>query len=146
MTIKRGVFLVVLLFAFLAGTLVSPVLSKGTTPKYLRVDYMKVRPGMGESYLEMERNLWRPVHQLRRASGQISDWGVWGVQFPGETVGYDYVTLTAYRRWELLEDYGHPRLFNKIQPDKTYEQIRKITDDNRVLVRSEVWVQMEGLD
>lgn len=33
--------------------------------RFVTVDYMKVAPGQGDAYLQLEQKLWKPVHEAR---------------------------------------------------------------------------------
>ena len=61
------------------------------------VDYMKVKPGMNDKYLECEK-VWKTIHADRLKKGIITGWELFQVRFPsGTNTEYDYVTVTSVK-------------------------------------------------
>lgn len=138
---KRWGFVLVILGAFLAGTVVPTVLSQSEESNYLvQVDYMKVTPGKLDEYLEVETEMWKPVHQERIKNGELVSWALYGRQFPyGTDTEYDYVTVNVYRSPEVfIKGTDYNALFSKVYPGKDVSQMLAKTDSSRRLVRGDV--------
>lgn len=111
---------------------------------YVIVDYMKVKPGMGDKYLECEQ-AWKLIHQERVKQGLITGWELEQVVFPaGTDTEYDYLTITHLKNWDAIGK------LNGSWDDKTWGMLtknltaaQKETANNanlyRDLVKSEVW-------
>ncbi len=51
------------------------------------VHYLKVKPGQREGYLRMERNLWKPAHELLVKGTKIRSWSLYEVNGPSASDG-----------------------------------------------------------
>jgi hypothetical protein len=71
--------------------------SNNSNRTYYVVDYMKSRPG--QDPYKMERDLWKPIHQIRLQKGDISSWAVMTPVLAGPH-NYDYITVTGYSSME----------------------------------------------
>ncbi len=108
---------------------------------YIQVDYMKTHEGAQEDYVWMENMIYKPIHQERINSGEIVGWYLYKVQYPsGAGSEYDFVTLTVYANFSLMDDglVPYSDLVAKVHPDKTEDEINKYATDTRKLVKSEV--------
>ena len=61
-----------------------PLIGQPDTPIYARLSYMKVAPGQAESYVRMEREVWKPIHEARLRAGIITGWQLYRVEYPSE--------------------------------------------------------------
>jgi len=107
--------------------------------EYVIVDYMKVKPGMMEKYLECEQ-AWKLVHQYRLKQGEILGWTLEQVVFPAGTgTEYDYLTITHYKNWKAMNlDANWYDAVMKILPAGKRE-IAGNAGLYRDLVKSEIW-------
>lgn len=135
------------LAGFTAGSLL-PTAAMTQKPEgaYLQVSYMKVAPGKSDEYLALEKDLWMPVHKERLKAGKIRSWSLYGLRSPGGSeTPYNYAVVTAYDKWQDLEDSGYTDLFKKIHPDKPMADISRRTTEARDMVRLETWDLIEQL-
>jgi hypothetical protein len=110
------------------------------------VAFMKVPPANIREYLQLERELWKPVHQERIRAGRLKSWSLYRVRYPyGAATDYNFVTVNGYAS---LGDDDRPidDIFAKIHPSMTAEQIRKRTFDTRSLENGEAWDRLEHID
>lgn len=141
MKAKHLGLVVVILTAFLAGTLVPTAFSQSEETNYVvQVDYMKVAPGKLDEYLEVETEMWKPVHQERVKNGELVSWSLYGRQFPyGTNTEYDYVTVNVFSSPEaFIKGTDFNALFSKVYPGKDVSQMFEQTNDSRQLVRGDV--------
>lgn len=130
--------LLILLFAIVIQV---PGIAQHGEDIYIQVDYMKTYEGAQEDYVWMENMIYKPIHQERINSGEIVGWYLYKVQYPsGAGSEYDYVTLTVYANFSLMDDglVPYSDLVAKVHPDKTEDEINKYASDTRKLVKSEV--------
>ena len=59
--------------------------------------------------------------------------------FPWRKRGPNFAVLTAYDKWQDMEDFGYPDLFRKIHPDKPIADVGRRTTEARDMVRVEIW-------
>src|SRR5262245_17648583 len=144
-----GWFLAVI-SAFIAGTF-APSAHTQDTPatRMVTVAYMKTKPGQRDDYLRMERNLWRPAHELLVREKKMQSWTLYeiktlpsgdGSQAPGGD--YDFVTFTVHDESREYARYENAALMT-IHPDKTIESIMRRTSATRNIVRRDLWTLID---
>jgi L-rhamnose mutarotase len=138
-------WVVVICVAFLAGTLVPAALTQsGTDSQYVTVSYMKVDPAKENAYVQMERKVWKPMHEQLVKDGKMKSWSLYEVRFPGgDNREYGYLTVETYNSIQDVDgSYGDAAYFasllKKVHPKKTEYDLMFETLNNRTLVRSEV--------
>lgn len=63
-----------------------------------KANFMKVVPGMDDEYLELERDIWKPIHKTYKQFGYSAGWGSYSLLFPGGTEQpYNYGTIDFYK-------------------------------------------------
>jgi len=104
------------------------------------VQFMKVAPGQGSTYLEVEE-AWSKLHQKSVDNGYILSWDLNEKMFHGADDEYDFITVNVYPDWATYE---------KGVPDGYYDQlgedITTKTGESRSLVRTEVYSFVVGAD
>lgn len=110
---------------------------------YALVEYMKVKPGMGQQYLECEA-VWKKIHQNRLEMGLISGWDLQEVLYPrGTHTEYDYITITKVENWDALN-------FRQGWTEETWERATKGLSEEEIemadqaemyreIVKAEIW-------
>lgn len=139
------VWVAVIGIAFLAGTLVPAARTQsGAEPQYAAVSYMKVDPAKENAYVQMERELWMPIHRQRIRDGRLKSWSLYEVRLPGGT-GREYGFMTVETFGSIQDAAGAyedtaqvTALMKKVHPGKEAGEFLARTTDSRSLVRSEV--------
>ena len=109
---------------------------------FVRVDYMKVAPGKGSDYVNLERTIYKPLHEARIKEGTISAWSLSAVVMPGGSERpFDYFTTNVVKTSDALG--APPRTsavaaFAKIHPNVNYVGTMNRTQELRTIVRSYV--------
>lgn len=108
---------------------------------YIQAGFMKVKPGMYDEYVKLEREIWKPIHQERIKQGKITAWQLCEVMFPaGTDREYDFVVVNLVRGWKNIETMwdGTDEIAKKVL---TKEQLARMdkTDQTRDIVRAELW-------
>ena len=106
---------------------------------FVVVDFMKVDPQNQSKYLEVEQEIWKPMHQERINQGIIVGWYLYAVEFSGEGDEYNYVVLTLYDNAERLENPWASDIPGKVHPNKKMDELMKRTYDSRTHVKSELF-------
>lgn len=136
-TIFRS-FLAVLLFC-LSNNLLT---GQGDNPQgYYAFDYMKVKPGMHEEYLKLEK-AWKKIHEANIKAGRYKFWELAQVAYPsGVDEAYNYVTRINFSGEKQLaayiEHWQMPDLNTILTPEERALVDR--TPEIRTLVKSEIW-------
>ena len=105
------------------------------SPPYISIEYMKVKDGQAQSYLEAEQ-MWKKLHEVRKEEGNILEWNLCRVVYPqGTERPYDYVTVTVYPNYEALNASFTSELFKKAHPDGDPNAMMEKTSSSRDLVK-----------
>lgn len=122
-----------------AVLLAAPAGTLAQEASYAQHDYMKVPPGQSQAYVDLEQNLWKPIHRQRAEDGSIAGWNLYEVVSPaGADRSHDYVTVTFYEEWGQIENSLTTEHVDQAHPNKDPQQILDQTVETRSLVRSEV--------
>lgn len=107
---------------------------------------MKVAPGQDDAYVQVEQELWKPVHQERVNAGTILGWYLYGVGSPtGTEVHHNYVTVTIYGSFEAMENSYPEGVWEKAHPGVNMAEVNERTMNARDLVRGEVWQLLDQM-
>jgi hypothetical protein len=139
--------------AFIAGTMFrSPAThaqKEMTVSRIVTVDYMKVKPGQREDYIRIERNLWKPAHELLVREKKLQSWSLYEVKrLPlsnpdaAVTADYEFVTFTIHDKSREHARYEGTALMT-VHPDKTLDAIMRRTRQARDLLRRDEWTLVD---
>jgi hypothetical protein len=115
--------------------------ASGPAPfKYIQIDFMKVKPENNASYLDVENNVWKPVHQQFIKDGSRAGWALWQAVYPsGAGMEYQYVTSNYISDFSKLMSADYNEAFTAAHPGGNTDKLMEDTDKSRVLVKSELW-------
>lgn len=133
---KTFIFILTLAFTCL---LFHPNLYAQNDTEYVVAEYMKVKPGMWDKYLECEQ-AWKLVHQYRMKQGLILGWQLEQVVVPAGTgTEYDFLTITHYKNWKAMspEANWYDDALKTLPADK--RELAENAGLYRDLVKSEIW-------
>lgn len=112
-------------------------------PKYLNVSFMKVSQGNDNAYLELEKNIWKPIHEKLIKEGIKSTWSVYRQLYPG---GYDaqfnYFTVNGFadmKKVSFEPPEGWEEVFSIVHQGKDIDKLFENTNQLRVLIKTELW-------
>jgi hypothetical protein len=128
------IFLICLVSNFLATAHLQTVPSL-----FVVVDFMKVKPEDHIKYLEVEQDIWKPMHQERIDQGIIVGWYLYAVEFSGTSDEYNYVVISLYDNAENLENPWNPEIPERIHPDMIVNEIMEKTNGSRDHVKTELY-------
>lgn len=112
--------------------------SQTDTSLFVVVEYMKVAPQKNVDYLNIEQEIWKPMHAERIKRGIIVGWYLYAVEFAGTGNEYNYVVINVYDNPERLEKPWDPDIPEQIHPRLSLDDILERTQRNRETVRSEL--------
>ncbi|MGI9174130.1 MAG: hypothetical protein ACR2GR_02265 [Rhodothermales bacterium] len=143
MTTLRCLSSLFFLYACLAWTPTAHA-QETSAPLYLRLDYMDVEPAGEGAYVELERQVWKPVHEALIEAGILTGWNLYAVRLPGGTEnGYNYVTVNVYDSLTDLENPYPEDVLTRVHADTALAGLAARTYAARDLVRSELWVLLD---
>ena len=118
-----------------------------TQATYMSVEFMKVPDGKEQGWLKLERESWKPMHELRVKDGLIQSWATIAQTMPGdESNGPVYATVTTFRGWPDQTKTDWQGLLKKANPQSDANALMQQTGAARKIVRSEIWRVLEQTD
>ncbi len=117
---------------------------------YHWANYMRVVPGREQDYLQLEREIWKPIHSTYKRLGHTAGWAVYTLMFPfGTDYPYNFGTVDFYNDYAEIAitvpdstlQLAHPNS-EQINWDKIYAQTFEI----RELVRRDLRVLVDYVD
>lgn len=130
-------------------TMVSSTSMEGTPApfEYIEVNFMKIKPGNEGAYMDVENNIWKPVHQQLVNDNSRVGWAVWQIIYPaGAGNRYQYVTTNYYSDFSKLGAADMGGSFSKAHPGKDINQLMQKTNDSREHVRTELWREVDSVN
>lgn len=113
---------------------------EGSTAKFIQVSSMKVAPSNGNTYAEMEKEIFMPIHQELIKAGKMHDWILASRVFPyGSDWENTFLTFDIFNQWGDMEPGNMGGLFSKVHPDKKIDNVWEKMMNLREMTRSETW-------
>ena len=114
---------------------------------YLLLTKMRVLPGGNAAYLDLEREIWKPIHQAVQDARASAGWSVWQLLFPGGSrEPYNFLTVSFYADDQDVGDGITDDLIRSAHPSMTEAGWAAITDrtlEVREGVQRELWTRIE---
>ncbi len=93
------------------------------------------------AYVEMEREVYKPVHEAMVEDGTTAGWGLYRLVSPhGSAVGYNFGTADFLHTLGSVEWDSWLR---KVHPDRDPDEIGAQLDDARDFLKGDVWLLMD---
>ena len=136
---KAAVRLFLVCFTLCILSLYTPTFSQTIPSLFVVVDFMKVEPDNQTKYLEVEQDIWKPMHEERVKQGIIVGWFLYAIEFSGTGDEYNYVAITLYDNSENLENPWKPEIPAQIHPGLTIDNIMEQTYNSRENIKTELF-------
>jgi hypothetical protein len=92
-------------------------LAQAPQPMYARLVFQKVKRDNVPEYEKMMKENIKPIHQLRKQNGKITNWRLFKIHFAGDEDRYNYVAISYYDSWAKTEPNDNwPELFKSANP------------------------------
>jgi hypothetical protein len=115
--------------------------------KFAVMDFMKIKEGMIDEYLKVEREDWKPLHQVLTNDGNRVGWVLWDYLIPGGTGStHDFMTAMLFTDYAKIKAANDAEAFVKAHPGKDLQASVARTRKSRDVVRTEIWEVVESLD
>ena len=109
---------------------------------YLQVDCMK---STSSDYSDLETEIWQPMHQAMVDAGLKQSWAFYWVMY-GDRTECDYYTVNTYSGLDQLNsNVSYGDIFAKVHPNKDLGEAFGKTDASREMIRTELWVMVDGI-
>ncbi len=114
----------------------------GTNAKFLLVNYMKIKNGGSDEYINFETKTIKPIHLAQMKAGKSrSAWGLFSRVLPGgSNQAFDFSTIDFYDNWANMNEPGDfTKTLATVYPNMTMAAYNKLLTDSRTIVNTEVW-------
>ncbi len=114
--------------------------------KFLTVSYMKINKP--ESYYEMERDAYQPMHKAAIDENKMAGWSIWSRAFPEDNY-YQAVAVNGYASLDQMTSMTYTdlqeTLKKKMTPNDVVKMVNLIndTEEIRTMVKSQLWESVE---
>ena len=107
-------------------------------PKYFAINSMRVKPKKAQHYIQMEKEIYKPMHEEAIKAKNRAGWSVW-MKWPGNFEDFQYGTVDAYSSFEQMSPGSFEDIFKAVHPDKNIDEVVKKTLETRTIARTELW-------
>jgi hypothetical protein len=115
--------------------------------RYAVLDFMKVKDGMIDAYLEVEREDWKPLHFLLTQEGNRVGWALWDFVVPGGTgSNHDFVTTMLFDDYASIKAANDAEAYKRAHPNGDLAASVARTRRARDVVRTEIWEVVDALN
>ena len=119
--------------------LITESLNESNTPSnFIVVNFFKVPQGEGQAYQDLEKNIFKPMHEAAIKNGKRTYWGVW-VQWPNPGGEYNYVAVDGYEKLEHLNASDYDELFQTVHAGKDADEAWKNMNEARMSVKTQIF-------
>ncbi len=110
--------------------------------QYAAINYMKVPPGGGQAYVDLERDWWAPIHRAAIAKGCEGGWAVYQLLNPfGTQLPYNYAAVNFRNAWKGGCSYQD--MAAEVHPETSWETIGEATSAAREGVYGIEWMLID---
>lgn len=112
--------------------------------KYLYMNFLFVPEGDENNYIDIERFVWKPIHEELQREMKIASWSLWNLWFYTHT-DYRYITMNSFYEYKDLDSYNYSETFQKVHKGQDIQNKFLNTDEARTSVKSELWELVDFL-
>lgn len=105
---------------------------------YYVVNEINVKPGKSKEYLQIEEEIYLPLHMEDVKNNNRLDWSLWA-KWPGNMKDFQYVSADAYKDLDQITQPDYISYFEKIHPGVDSDEISEKIEELRILVNTEMW-------
>ena len=127
---SKHIFLSLLISCFFSAAM----FSQGPVVK---LNYMKVTPGMESDYLEVEQE-WKRIHQKKIELGICDGWQLWRKLYSGTDDAYNYIAIDWYKDFPSTFESYPDDFIEGLMTEKELDELFEKTGKSRSMVRQEL--------
>src|SRR5690625_3269513 len=84
---------------------------------YMKVDYFRATGPQMADYLEVEQEIWKPMHQERFNRGIILSWDFYAVFAGDQADDYSYIAVNVFDDFDKIDYYDLSSIASEVYPD-----------------------------
>ncbi len=134
-----------LLFAIAISLMLSPARAADNSEPLILVSHcMK---STSSDYVNVEKELWQPLHQQMVDQGMKNSWAVYWVMY-GDRSRCDYFVIETYLGMAQYNkaDESMGKVYAQVFNEKDFNEFIGRTESSRTMVESSLWVMQEGVE
>ena len=111
------------------------------------VGFVQVPAGGEADYVQMERGVFKPIHEARIRAGELEEWHLYAVESRDEGAApYGYVVINVYESPAQREASRRSQtdFLAEVHPGMSEEQLRRQMEAARVIAPHETWRLLES--
>jgi len=112
--------------------------------KYIVINHFQPKPGMGSKYVEMERDVFMPLHEEAIKRGYRTSWGLWNT-WPIKEGQAQYAAVDGYGSAEQLTGVVGEDLLPVVHPEKSWSEVYGKMGKLRDMQSSEIWELVDAV-
>ncbi len=137
----------VALMSYVAGAIAPVAFTQSAkAPKYVAVGYMKVPSGKEQTYLELERDVWKPIHRKLIESGRQRSWTLYSALSAGTDDPYNFVTVQELDSLDQYYGTDYAKATGEAHPGRTAESIFEQTFKARDMVAVKLMQRIDHVE
>src|SRR5690625_3926623 len=102
---------------------------------YMKVDYFRATGPQMADYLEVEQEIWKPMHQERFNRGIILSWDFYAVFAGDQADDYNYIAVNVFDDFDKIDYYDLSSIASEVYPDMDLGALMERTRASREVVR-----------
>jgi len=104
--------------------------------KYILVNRMKAVPGAQQEYIELEKEIWKPMHEESIKNGFRTSWSLW-TPWPFDMDENYILAVDGYEKFDQIgnNSVDFSKVHPELDPEETFEKTMKL----RTHKSSEIW-------
>ncbi len=106
--------------------------------KYIYLNFIKVNPGQENNYVEIEKYVWKPIHESLQRDNKMANWSLWNLWFYTHS-DYNYITMNEFYEYKDIDSYNYSETFEIVHKGKDLESMMRNTSDARTSYKAELW-------
>ncbi len=120
-----------------------------TNAKYILVNFMKTADP--QSYFNMERTAYMPMHKVAIDEGKLTSWSVW-MPYLYDDNSYNALTVNGYESADQIGDMDYSGWFKKATEGMSESDLSMMndlvqnTDKMRTIVKTQLWELVDMTD
>ena len=114
------------------------------TSKYILVNRMKVKPGQGSVYRDLEKEIIQPIMEEAVNQGMRHSWIAWE-KWPGDT-DFQFVTVDGYAEYGQWQNgWIGEEIINAVHPDLSTDELVEKISRARTMKSTELWKLVDAV-
>jgi len=105
---------------------------------YYLINELNVKQKDSKEYLSIQKEIYKPLYEEDVRNKKRTNWSLWA-KWPSDTDNFHYLSADGYTDLKQIKPENYKEYFNKIYPEKDFDEISTQIEALRILENSEMW-------